>query len=133
MDRHDRLRAHLERATCAVCGDALAVGAIRILAERDDLAFVELPCPSCGAVTLGMVSLPDGSGSPAVGDAPDPATGVDRADAPPRPDAAPIRGDDVLDMHRFLAAWQGDLRGLVAEPGDGRMDPQRPGPGWADS
>jgi len=133
MDRHDRLRAHLERATCTVCGDALAGGAVRILAEREDLAFVELPCGGCGAVTLGMVTLPEAGGPPAFVGGPDPETAVDRADAPPRPDAAPVDGNDVLDMHRFLAAWQGDLHRLVADRDTGRAGPGVPGPGQVEA
>jgi hypothetical protein len=116
MDPHDRLRARLERTSCTVCGDALAIREVRLLAERDGLAFVELPCRGCGAVTLGMISLPEGRGSMALDTEPGPPTWIGPADLPPRPGAAPLGRDDVLAMRRFLAEWRGDLRELLADP-----------------
>lgn len=119
MDPHDRLRALLEQASCTVCGDGLAPGSARILAEREDLAFVEIPCRSCGAVTLGMVSIPEGAGVPGI---PDGETlelaQVHPADQAPLPAAAPFDGDDVLDMHDFLADWDGGLHDLLGGPPD---------------
>jgi hypothetical protein len=121
MDRHDRLRALLAGTGCTVCGGRLAVDRIRVLAERDALAFVELPCPDCGAATLGMVTeRADGSAS------------LDVAAPEPRPaGTAPIDLDDVMAMRRFLAAYRGDLRSIV---GGGTADDHdagnaTPGPG----
>jgi hypothetical protein len=73
---------------------------MRVLAERDDLAFVESPCAGCGATMLEMIELgPGPTGTGPVG--------------PPVDEAPPIRTDDVRAMRRFLAGWQGDLRTLV--------------------
>ena len=69
---------------------------IRLLARREDLAFVEIACTGCGSTTLGFVV--DG----------------DRADATPAR-ATPVTADDVLDMHATLENWQGDLRSLLSD------------------
>lgn len=69
---------------------------IRLLARREDLAFVEIACTGCGSTTLGFV------------------VGGDAADAAPAT-ATPVTADDVLDMHATLEAWQGDLRSLLAD------------------
>jgi hypothetical protein len=49
-------------------------------------------CTACGSTSLGFVmahASPD--------------------EQVANPDAAPISSDDVLDMHAFLARWEGDL------------------------
>jgi hypothetical protein len=120
MDRHDRLRACLEGTPCTVCGAALDPWRIRVLAEREDLAFVELPCHGCGSATLGMITA-SADGDPALDLA---AAGELRPDEAARfSGRPPLDLDDVVDMHRFLAAYGGDLRGLLdgraAGPGSG--------------
>ena len=112
MDRPDHPERFLGGADCAACGAAVPGSRIHLLAERDDLVFAELGCPSCGSVSLAIV----------VKAAPTP-------DAPVRREAgarggAPLAPDDVLDMHEFLAAYRGDVRGLLG-PHRGRDVPDR--------
>ncbi len=92
MDPTDHLRALLDGVTCTVCEDRVPAERIRLLAWRDELAFLEIDCGACQSTTLGFVM----SGAPPDGQAANPA-------------AAPISSDDVLDMHEFLARWEGDL------------------------
>lgn len=105
MDPRERLRPRSGGLSCSVCGWPLTSEGMRVLAERDDLAFVELPCGGCGAEVLEMIELEPGP-------------------APPRPvrpvvdTAPPIRTDDVRAMRRFLEGWQGDLRTLVGRRSD---------------
>ena len=91
----------VDGSECAACGLPVPTEATRILAQREDLAFVELGCASCGSVSLAIRLGPViGQGS-----------------------TASIGADDVLDMHLFLAGYRGDLRGLVGRPMDhGRPD-----------
>ena len=46
-------RPHSDGVTCTACGASVPAEWIRILANRDDLAFVELDCAGCGSRALG--------------------------------------------------------------------------------
>jgi hypothetical protein len=94
MDRLDHRRAVPDGVTCAVCEDRVPAGSIKVLAQRDDLVFIQVDCVACRSTTLAFVI---GPGDPA-------ATAVD----------APISGNDVLDMHAFLDGWHGGLAELIA-------------------
>ncbi|MCI0345052.1 MAG: hypothetical protein L0221_06335 [Chloroflexi bacterium] len=95
MDPQDRLQSLLNGIACSVCEAAVSGDRIRLLARREDLAFVEIACLDCRSTTLGFVI--DGD-----------AVGASSSEAPP------VTADDVLDMHVALEAWQGDLRSLLA-------------------
>ena len=96
MDPQDRLQSLLDGIACSVCEASVSGDRIRLLARREDLAFVEIACSGCGSTTLGFVV--DG----------------DTVDSAPA-FTGPVTADDVLDMHATLEAWQGDLRSLLAE------------------
>jgi hypothetical protein len=108
MDPRDRPDV-VDGAGCAACGRPVPADATRVLAQREDLAFVELGCAACGSVSL-AIRL----GPLAAAGTPDGAV----AGAGPS-----IGADDVLEMHLFLAGYRGDLRGLVGRAGEhGRPD-----------
>jgi hypothetical protein len=109
MDSRDRPDV-VDGAECAACGLPVPAGATRVLAQREDLAFVELGCTACGSVSLSIrLGTVDDRGALDAAGAGDPGTS--------------IGADDVLDMHIFLAGYRGDLRGLVGGPPDrGRPD-----------
>ena len=106
---HRGLRARLVGAGCTSCGAPIAPDGIVVLADRGDVAFVDLACAACGSRTLAVV-VPDGDG-PRLDTARhpelDPATEARLAGSP-----AMAEGD-VAAMHRFLAGWDGDLRSLL--------------------
>jgi len=114
------LRARLTGAGCTSCGTAIPVDRIVLLADRGDLAFVELRCPSCGSRTLGVVVAGDDA-TPRLDTARhpelDPATEARLAGAPA------LNEEDVATMGRFLADWRGDLRSLLDGP-TGNPDPE---------
>lgn len=83
---------------------------IRILAQRDDLYFVELPCAGCEAATLGMVSVTDGEpGSLDVA----PYGELDAYDEARLAGRPTVTERDVADMREFLAGYRGDLVRLL--------------------
>jgi len=90
-------------AMCTACGAPVPTGRIRLLARRDDLAFIRLVCDGCGSAAIGL--LLDGVGDDPV---------LDVAMDGPTP-AAPgqITQADVDSVRRDLAAWDGDLVGWL--------------------
>ena len=106
MDPLDHLLALSDGHRCTVCDERVPVDRIKLLAWRDELAFLELDCTACLSTTLGFVVA--GTGDEPVGHGAD-----------------PISSDDVLDMHQLLATWRGDLTGLLAQPDRGRAESGR--------
>jgi hypothetical protein len=104
MDPRDLLRAFPDGMPCTVCDEPVPAERIRLLARREEMAFVQIECSACRSTTLGFLA--------------DPASPTDRL--PDRAD--PISSDDVLEMHRLLDGWDGDLRSLVDER-DGSAPP----------
>ena len=102
MDSPDRPRTRPDDVTCSVCREPVPSDRTRLLARRDDLVFVELRCRACASVTRGFVFAPDDRRLP---------------DALRLADSPAISADDVLDMHRLLEAWDGDLHALLADGG----------------
>jgi DNA-directed RNA polymerase subunit RPC12/RpoP len=106
---HRGLRERLTGAGCTACGAAIPSDRIVVLADRGDLAFVELACPRCGSRTMSVVI------------AADPATPVlDTASEAGLSGGPPVSEDDVRAMRRLLADWDGDLRSLLDSPGGSR-------------
>jgi hypothetical protein len=115
MDPLDHLLALPDGLRCTVCDERVPATMIRLLAWRDDLAFLQMDCPSCASATLGFV-LDGRADGPVAG----PADGRVGSDGPP-----PISADDVLDMHQLLSTWRGDLSGLLARDDRGRAESSR--------
>lgn len=120
-------------AGCTRCGQPYAAHGIRVLAQREEIAFVQLVCDACQTQTLALVT-----GAPATEDG---AAGLgegalghllagDRDDHPEASGRArePISEADVLEMRAYLAEYQGDVRGLL----DGPADKSEPGRGSDD-
>src|SRR5262245_27426897 len=122
MDPRDQLRPLTDGVGCAVCGSLVPAERIRILAHRDDLAFVELTCPGCGSTTLGMLQAADDGGVildvPHFGE-------LTPADEARRSGSGPLTAEDVHAARDFLAAWDGDLVGLwqPSDEPDSRREP----------
>ena len=107
MDPLDHLFALPGGPRCTVCDERVPAERVKLLAWRDDLAFLELDCDACLSTTLGFVL-------------------GGHADGPIElPSAEPISSDDVLDMHQLLATWRGDLTGLLHRDDRGRAESSR--------
>ena len=106
MDPLDHRLALRDGHRCTVCEERVPADRVKLLAWREDIAFLQLDCGACLSTTLGFVLA-------GVGDEPAPVRG-----------RQPISSDDVLDMHQFLASWRGDLSGLLGSD-RGRPEPSR--------
>ncbi len=96
MDPLDHLIALPDGLRCSVCDERVPVTRLRLLARRDDLAFLEIDCGACLSTTLGFV------------------LGGQSDESAARLEGPPVSADDVLDMHELLASWRGDLASLLA-------------------
>ena len=116
MDPRDRLRPIPAGATCTACGTPVPTSEIRILARRDDVAFVELACRSCGSEALALLIAGTGPDAAPILDL-DADAGVDLdADVGANADLAtvdPISADESRGLTAHLRAWQGDLVGWL--------------------
>ena len=59
MDPRDDLDSLGGGVDCAACGGSVPTDRIRVLARRDDIAFVEIHCPACRSESLGIVVAAD--------------------------------------------------------------------------
>ncbi|MES2210642.1 MAG: hypothetical protein V4515_10730 [Chloroflexota bacterium] len=98
MDPRDHLRALPDGLACTVCDESVPGDRIRLLARRENLTFIQVACVRCGSTTLEFLA-----------DTPPAAVAI--------PDPPAITADDVLDVHEYLASWQGDLGTLFAPGG----------------
>ncbi len=64
MDPRDDLDSLGAGVDCAACGGLVPNDRIRVLARRDDIAFVEIHCPACRSESLGIVVAADDGGRP---------------------------------------------------------------------
>jgi len=119
MDPRDDLESLAGGVDCAACGETVPTDRIRLLARRDDIAFVEVTCPSCRSASLGIV-IDETAGS-GTGEVIGRVFGeFGPADVDRFRGARPIAATDVEVVRRLLAT--GDLAALV-----GRSDPPAPG------
>ncbi len=106
MEGADWLRTQLTSFGCGSCGKPYRSRGIRILAQRDDLYFVDLTCRDCGAGAIAIVTI-EIEGEDVQLDAPELELVPEAAD-----EVAPVVADDVLAMHEFLRDFDGDFRTL---------------------
>jgi len=108
-------------AGCTRCGRPYAAQGIRVLAQREEIAFVQLVCFACQTQTMALVT-----GAPATDDdaselgegvlGDHPAGDHDGVDGAFRRRGAPISEAEVLEMRAYLAEYEGDVRGLLDFP-----------------
>ena len=117
MDPRDHLRDSLAGVGCTACGAGVPADRIDVLAERDDLVFVQFRCAACGSDALGLVVVEDeGDGPAALVSADTARYGEFGAADELRFTGPAIDTDDVRRMHAFLERHTGDLRSLLDGP-----------------
>jgi DNA-directed RNA polymerase subunit RPC12/RpoP len=114
MDPRDRPLLLPDGAACTACGASVPSGRIRVLARRDDIAFLELACPDCGSAAVAMlISTPDSDESAVLDVATDAADSRREPATGRRGASRPISAADVEAVGDDLAAWHGDLVGWL--------------------
>lgn len=116
MEGADWLRTQLTSFSCATCGRAYRSSQIRVVAQRDELFFVDLSCRRCGAESLAIVTIEADGPETArldVGDLADAAAVLNEA---PDSDGPEVSVDDLLTMHEFLGRFDGDFQRLFDDP-----------------
>lgn len=119
MDAERWLTSELASFGCAACGQPYGEAHIRLIAQREELFFVDLSCPHCGSQAVAIVTIQvDGDGTTLDGGE------LVRAESPVKTaaaDAPAISADDVLDAHALLDDFSGDVHQLIARfRGEGR-------------
>lgn len=113
--RHERLlKRQVASHRCPHCRHAFRQEQVRVAARHEDLWVVSVRCVACRKQQVYWIApsdLPDDEI-----DGCDPTTEeLERFEA-----MAAVTYDDVLDVHLFLAGFDGDFQGLFADrPGGG--------------
>ena len=112
MDAERWLTNELASFGCAACGQAYGEGHIRLIAQREELFFVDLACDHCGSQAVAIVTIQvDGEVARLEGGELVRASEVGFDEAP---DGPPVSADDVLDVHDLLDGFEGDVHKLIA-------------------
>ena len=112
MDAEGWLTSELASFACAACGQPYGAAQIRLIAQREELYFVDLSCPHCGSQAVAIVTI-QAEGEEAVIESGRVVVTADAGDEPV-PGAPAIGVDDVIDMHAFLSEFGGDVTQLMA-------------------
>lgn len=99
-------RQLLSTHRCSNCRQRFDRDRFSVVTKHEKLWVVSARCSSCHMSQMFWVSLRDG-----VRMVPDDISTLERARLQSLPAITP---DDVLDMHEFLARFDGDFRGLFA-------------------
>ena len=107
MDLVHLLRSQARRYRCVQCGESMAECGINVLAQQGNRALVRVTCPSCKDENLLQIIFQTEADAtlPAIENGID--EGFDK-------DAAPITGDEILELHDLLAGHLGGLTDLLA-------------------
>lgn len=105
MDLLDVLRRQASRFQCPECGKSLADCRLDLVAKADEQSLVRVTCANCEHARLIAVGVA--------------APAEDEISAPVRdelvdPAAPGISADEMLDVRLTLAAYEGDLKGILA-------------------
>ena len=112
MDAESWLTSELASFGCAACGQAYGQGHIHLIAQREELFFVDLTCDHCGSQAVAIVTIQvDGETARLEGGELVRAEGAERDAAS---DGPPVSADDVLDVHDLLDDFEGDVHQLIA-------------------
>jgi len=110
MNGPEWLSGQMSSFRCPACGRPYGSTHVRLLAEREGLYFVDLECLACDSRTVAIVTVEVDDAEAVIADV-GPGAPPGAGHAPyQRP---PVSADDVIDMHRFLARFEGNVTQLL--------------------
>ena len=112
----DWLQEQRESFTCPACSAPYRGSAMRLLAERDGLYFLDLDCQGCGSQTVAIVTVELDDAEASIADLSIIPQRLPPADMA-APGAAVVSADDVLEMHEFLTKFDGNINHLLRAAG----------------
>jgi len=107
----DWLRGQLRSFTCPACGEAYGDSQMRLLAEREGLYFLDMECGGCGSRTVAIVTVELEDAEASIADLstmPHAPAYIEQG----APGAEAVSADEVLEMHEFLAGFNGNVTHL---------------------
>ena len=92
---------------CAVCGQCYGEGDIKILGHQEDLWVLDVACSACRTRCLVAAAIKEEMAPAVITDLTEPELEKYR-------NADVLTADEVLDMHRFLADFDGNFSRLFS-------------------
>src|SRR6476620_1266694 len=108
----DWLHEQLESFKCPACSQPYRGSEMRLLAERDGLYFLALDCQGCGSQTVAIVTVEMDDAEASIADLSIIPQRLPPADMP-APGASVVSADVLLEMHEFLARFDGNVTHLL--------------------
>ena len=99
------LKKLLATMKCGMCGHQYQSGNVNILGHKDDLWFLSVFCTACKSQGLVAAVVKEGQ----VTEVPTELTPEEQKKLT---SAAPLSSDDLMEMHAFLADFDGDFLSL---------------------
>ena len=102
------IKKMMTSAKCSDCGQRYEIDNIEILGHHEDMWFLSIFCVACRAQYLVTAVLDEDGVSETV-------TDLSAAELEKFRDVDSLKVDEVLDMHRFLKKFDGDISRLFSE------------------
>ncbi len=103
------IRQIVAHVTCAVCGQHFAMSDIHVVGRREQVWAMRVRCRECRTEAL-LLAVVNEAGTQSI------YTDLMPAEWERFKNAVPVTADDVISVHEFLAAYEGDLSELMDEP-----------------
>jgi ribosomal protein S27E len=97
----NQIRKMVSSVKCHVCGEHYEKNSIEILGHENDTWFMNVFCPTCKkSIFIAAIIKKDDS---------QPLTDLMKQEILSLPQGRQINEDDLLDLHNFLSAFDGDF------------------------
>jgi len=100
------LRRVVSTMKCAVCGEQYQADNVSVVGHHEELWFLRVFCAGCRSQGLVAAVIKEGEYEE--------EHGPEVEEAFAFVERGPVGADDVLDMHEFLRAFDGDFKSLFA-------------------